>query len=169
MSATQNKEQKNPKKTKLTIKKPKTISEFSKFILRGNVIDLAVGIIIGGAFNKIVSSLVDDVLTPILSIFIHNVNFSEMKIPLAFLDIEPTPTINAGNFLSSVIGFIIMGFVVFMLVKTINKIRITAENFLPKEEKTELTEKNCPFCISKIKIQATKCPYCTSQLNSVST
>jgi len=147
------------------IKKTKALSEFSHFILRGNVIDLAVGIIIGGAFNKIVSSLVDDVLTPVLSVFMSSANFGQMKIPLSFLSIDPVPTINIGLFIASVINFIIMGFVVFCLVKTINRIRKTAENLLPnKEDASAPNEKDCPYCFSKINIAATRCPFCTSEI-----
>lgn len=159
------------KKNNKVTKRSKALSEFSNFILRGNVIDLAVGIIIGGAFNKIVSSLVGDILTPVLSIFTSTVSFDNLKIPLSFLkNLEETPTINIGVFISAVIDFLIMAIVVFCLVKGFNKIKIQADSLLkPKEEKEDKEEpkkttKDCPFCLSQIHIEATRCPHCTSEI-----
>ncbi|MDR1687884.1 MAG: large conductance mechanosensitive channel protein MscL [Clostridiales bacterium] len=149
-------------------KKVKTLSEFSNFILRGNVIDLAVGVIIGGAFNKIVSSFVGDIVTPVLSVFSDTVSFDSLVVPLAFLNADPTPTINIGIFISTVIDFIIMGFIVFCMVKLLNNIRKRSDALLKGkagEEETEApTVKDCPYCFSSINIKATKCPNCTSQL-----
>lgn len=153
------------------MKKTKAISEFSSFILRGNVIDLAVGVIIGGAFNKIVSSLVGDILTPILSIFTSTVSFGNMTIPLTFFkNMNETPTINIGVFLSTVIDFLIMGVVVFFLVKIMNKIKTQADSLLKEKGENEAKEeakpviKNCPYCYTSINIAATRCPNCTSEL-----
>ena len=131
----------------------KFMEEFKKFISRGNVMNMAVGIIIGGAFTAIVNSLVNDIINPLLGVF-GGLNFSEYSLPL-----KGEATLNYGNFITAIINFIIMAFVIFLLVKAVNKLT-------EKEEKPAApaapTTKKCPFCKSEIDIEATRCPHCTS-------
>ena len=133
----------------------KFMEEFKAFINRGNVMSMAVGVIIGGAFTAIVNSLVNDIINPLLGVF-GGLNFSEYSLPL-----KGEATLNYGNFITSVINFIIMAFVIFMLVRFINKLTVKPEE--PKEPEAPTT-KECPFCKSEIKIEATRCPHCTSTL-----
>ena len=149
------------------------ISEFKKFIMRGNVIDLAVGVIIGGAFQAIVNSLVNDIVSPVISLATKGVNFADKFIVLtgdevSFATVEAAAeagyaTLNYGSFITAVINFLIMAVVIFLLVKTINKINDIGKK---KEEavEEEPTTKTCPFCKSEISIEAVKCPHCTSDI-----
>ena len=132
------------------------IGEFKEFVMRGNVLDLAVGVIIGGAFQAIVSSLVDDILMPLISLLTGGINFSEWKIALG----DKGAAITYGNFIGAVLNFLIMAVVIFCIVKAINKISSIGK----KEVEEEPTTKVCPFCKSEISIEATKCPHCTSDL-----
>lgn len=140
------------------------LKEFKKFALKGNMIDLAVGIIIGGAFNSLVNSLVNDIVMPLLSIFTKNIDFTNWFIALDGKSYETlakakehTATINYGVFLSGILNFLIMAFVVFLVVRWINKLRPVS---------TEApTTKKCPHCYSDININATKCPHCTADIN----
>ena len=136
----------------------KFFEEFKAFISRGNVIDMAVGIIIGGAFTGIVSSLVEDIINPIIGLF-GGMNFDRYKITLM-----GEATLNYGEFLTAVMNFIIMAFVVFLLVSMINK---TAAKLKKKEEAAPPTTKKCPFCMSDIHLDATRCPHCTSVIEEV--
>lgn len=145
------------------------LDEFKKFIMRGNVIDLAVGVIIGGAFQAIVNSLVNDIVSPVLSLVTKGINFADKFIILttdevSFKTVEAAKeagyaTLSYGSFITAVINFIIMAFVIFLLVKGINKIAD-----LGKKEETAPTTKACPFCKSEISIEAVKCPHCTADL-----
>ena len=146
--------------------------EFKKFIMRGNVIDLAVGVIVGGAFQAIVKSLVDDVVMPVISLATKGINFADLFISLdgneyatlAAAQEAGAATLNYGNFISAILNFLIMAFVVFLLVKGINTI---ADKTKKKEEEAapeEPTTKACPFCKSEIAIDAVKCPHCTSEI-----
>lgn len=128
-------------------------NEFKKFIMRGNVIDLAVGVIIGAAFQAIVTSLTTDIISPFLGIF-GGIDFSDLAWEINGVKIM------YGNFITAVINFLIMAFVIFLLVKLINKIMTIGKK--PVEEKK--TTKICPFCCSEISIKATKCPHCTSDV-----
>ena len=140
-------------------KKNGFINEFKKFILRGNVMDMAVGVIVGGAFTSIVTSLNQDILTPVLGIF-GGTDFSNLFVKLG--SGEDAPVLAYGNFITAVINFLITAFVIFCLVKGINKI---GDKFKHKEETPAApTTKKCPFCKSEIAIDATRCPHCTSQL-----
>ena len=136
------------------------IEEFKKFIMRGNVMDMAVGIIIGGAFTSIVTSLNQDILTPVLGIF-GGTDFSNLKVTLG--SGENAPVLCYGNFITAVINFLITAFVIFVLVKAINKI---GDKLIRKEEEAppEPTTKICPYCRSEIAKEATRCPHCTSNL-----
>ena len=135
------------------------LKEFKTFALKGNVLDMAVGIIIGAAFGKIVNSLVTDILMPPLGMLLGKVDFSELKLVLG--DGPETAAINYGLFINNVISFIIVAFAVFMLVKGVNTVRAKMEK---AEEKPAPTEKLCPYCCSKIPLNATRCPHCTSEL-----
>lgn len=133
----------------------KIIEEFKTFISRGNVIDMAIGIIIGGAFKAIVDSLVADVISPLIGI-LGGKDLSALSIPL-----RGEATLNYGNFISAVLNFLIMAVVIFTIVKVMNTI---ADKFKKKEEEIEEapTTKVCPFCKSEIAIDAVRCPHCTS-------
>ena len=136
----------------------KFIEEFKEFISRGNVMDMAVGVIIGASFKAIVDSLVADIINPLLGLF-GGMNFSEYKLQLA-----ENVTLNYGNFITSIINFLIMAFVIFCIVKFMNGM---SAKFAKKEEEVaaEPTTKACPFCKSEIAIEATRCPHCTSELS----
>lgn len=139
---------------KCTMKK--FMDEFKEFISRGNVMDMAVGIIIGGAFTSIVSSLVDDIINPILGLF-GGMNFDQLKVNLL-----GEVTLNYGKFISTVINFLIMALIVFIMMKIMNGFAEKLKH--TEEEAEEVTTKECPFCKSEIAIGATRCPHCTSKL-----
>ncbi len=140
--------------------------EFKEFIARGNVIDLAVALIIGAAFGKIVTSLVDDLVMPPIGMALGKVNFSDLFIPLsgspaslADAKAKGLPTINYGLFINTIIQFLIIAFVIFLIVKAINRMKRRPEELPP-------TLKACSYCFSDIAVQATRCPRCTSQLTA---
>ena len=141
------------------------LREFKEFAMRGNVIDLAVGIIIGAAFGKIVSSMVSDVLMPPIGVLLGNIDFSNLFINLskeAYASLDAAKkagaaTINYGLFINSVIDFIIVAFCIFILVRQMNR-------FKKAPPPADPTTKECKFCVSAIPITATRCPHCTSQL-----
>jgi large conductance mechanosensitive channel len=143
------------------------LEEFKKFAMRGNVIDLAVGFIMGGAFSGIVTSLVKDIVMPPIGLILGKVDFSGLFIDLSGTG-YPTlaeaqkagvATINYGLFLNAIINFVIVAFVLFLLIKQMNKLAAPKPTPPP-----EPTTKDCPYCISKIPLNATRCPNCTSQL-----
>lgn len=143
----------------------KLMQEFKDFALKGNMLDLAVGVIIGGAFSGIVKSLVDDIIMPLISLLTGKIDFTNMFIALdggtyATLDEAKAATsvLAYGSFLTGVINFLIMAFVVFMVIKELNKL------YKKPAAPTEPTEKECPYCKSRIPLSATRCPHCTSQL-----
>lgn len=136
----------------------KFMDEFKKFALKGNMIDLAVGMIIGSAFTGIVGSLVDDIFMPVLSLFTGRIDFNNMKIVLGSGD--AAATINYGTFITQVINFLLISLVVFIMIRQINKLRELGK----KEEAKEETEKECPYCKTRISIHAVRCPHCTSEL-----
>ncbi|MCM1087636.1 MAG: large conductance mechanosensitive channel protein MscL [Muribaculaceae bacterium] len=134
----------------------KFMEEFKKFISKGNVMDMAVGIIIGGAFTNIVSSLVNDIINPILGLF-GGMNFDQLA-----WNITGGVTLYYGKFITAIVNFLIMALIVFLLVKIMN----TAMSRVHKPEPPKApTTKTCPFCKSEIAIEATRCPHCTSQLD----
>ncbi len=142
------------------------IKEFKKFIMRGNVIDLAVGFIMGAAFSAIVNSLVNDVIMPPIGLLLGGVDFSNLFInlsrthytSLAEAKAAGAPTINYGVFINTLINFLIISFVLFILIKIVN--RWTAKPATPSAP----TTKECPFCFTQIPIKAKRCPNCTSEL-----
>jgi large conductance mechanosensitive channel len=147
------------------------LDEFKKFAMRGNVVDMAVGIIIGGAFGTIVKSLVADVIMPPIGLLLGGVDFSDFFITLkegatagpyatlAMAQEAGAVTISYGVFINAVISFIIVAFAVFLLIKGINNMQAEEE-----EAPAEPTEKDCPYCLTSIAIKASRCPNCTSEL-----
>jgi large conductance mechanosensitive channel len=146
----------------------KIVKEFKEFALKGNVIDLAVGVVIGAAFNSIVNSVVKDVIMPPIGLLLGRVDFKDLYINLSGGEYKTfaaaqeagAVTINYGLFINSVIGFLITAWAIFMMVKIINRARRDQEK---APQKTE-TAKPCPFCFSIIHLQAKRCPNCTSEL-----
>ncbi|MGN1419595.1 MAG: large conductance mechanosensitive channel protein MscL [Acutalibacteraceae bacterium] len=158
-------------KSKMKEKGKGFFGEFKTFIMRGNVIDLAVGVIIGGAFQAIVNSLVNDLISPLLSLFTKGINFSDKFIVLAITDETfktakqaaeaGYATFNYGSLITAIINFLIMSFVIFLIVKAINKVSSIGKK---EEAPAAPTTKVCPFCKTEISIDAVKCPHCTSLL-----
>jgi len=145
------------------------LKEFKAFAMRGNVVDMAVGIIIGAAFGKIVSSFVSDLLMPPIGLLLGKVDFSNLFVTLSSKTFNTlaeakaagVPTLNYGLFLNTVIDFLIVAFAIFLLIQQIN--RLTAK---PAPPAGPPTTKDCPFCVSTIAIKATRCPNCTSELRA---
>lgn len=133
----------------------KFLAEFRAFALRGNVMDLAVAVIIGAAFQAIITSLTGDIISPLIGIF-ANTDFSNLVLVVSGAEIR------YGAFITAVINFLIMAFIIFLLVKTINKLQTLGKK--KTEEEPEPTTKSCPFCCSEIDLRATRCPHCTSEL-----
>lgn len=142
----------------------KTLAEFKKFLSRGNVIDLAVAVIIGAAFGQIINSLVKDIVMPPIGLLLGRVDFSSLYINLsghAYSNLAAAqragaPTINYGTFLNTVINFLIIALIIFFAVKIVDKVA---------HKKTAApTTKTCPYCLSLIPLKATKCPHCTADL-----
>ncbi|HWQ46053.1 MAG TPA: large conductance mechanosensitive channel protein MscL [Longilinea sp.] len=144
----------------------KILSEFKEFAMRGNVIDLAIGVIIGTAFGKIITSLVNDILMPPIGRLLGPVDFSSL-----YINISGTPydsfsaaqsagaaTINYGLFLNAVINFLIIALVIFLLIRQINRLQ-------PAKAPVAPTTKDCPYCFTAIPLKATRCPHCTSKLD----
>jgi large conductance mechanosensitive channel len=152
--------------------------EFKEFIMRGNVLDLAIGIIIGAAFSTIVNSLVKDIIMPPIGLALGNVDFNNLfavikegteavgpYATLADAQAAGAVTINYGVFINTIIVFIIVAFVIFLIVRTVNRARRAAEARKAKEEVAAApTTKDCPYCLTKIHVDAKRCPNCTSEL-----
>jgi len=144
------------------------LKEFKEFAMRGNVVDMAVGIIIGAAFGLIVKSLVADVIMPPIGLLLGNVDFANLFVvlkegqvagpyaTLAAANQAGAVTLNIGLFINTVINFIIVAFAIFMVVRTMNRLK--------KEKPVDPTTKECPFCLSAIPLKASRCPHCTSEL-----
>ncbi len=149
------------------------LKEFKEFALKGNIMDMAIGVIIGGAFQKIVTSLVNDIIMPAISIFTGKVDFSDLVFTVG------NSSIKYGSFITTIVDFLIIAFSIFIAIRTINKLNDRAKQDLDKMAKKnkflkkrkvkeepvpEPTTKICPFCLSEINIKATRCPHCTSEL-----
>jgi large conductance mechanosensitive channel len=130
------------------------LKEFKEFALRGNVLDLAVGVIIGGAFGKIVASLVSDIFMPLIGLFMGGINFTDLTIHLGSAQIK------YGAFIQTVVDFLVIAGVVFLIIKAAN----AAQKLTPILPPAEPATRECPHCFSVINIKATRCPHCTSQL-----
>ena len=145
------------------------LKEFKEFAMRGNVVDMAVGIVIGGAFGKIVSSFVADVLMPPIGLLLGGVDFANLFVnlgaeehaTLAAAQEAGAPTINYGVFLGTVLDFVIVAFAIFMVIRAMNSLK--REEEAPPEEPTT---KDCPQCLSSVPIKASRCAHCTSQLEA---
>lgn len=136
------------------------IKEFKEFISRGNVMDMAIGIIIGGAFTSIVSSLVEDIINPFLGLF-GGMNFDQYHVRLL-----GQVTLNYGKFITEVINFLLMALVIFVIIKAVNT---ASDKLTRKQEEEDAPEPRlCPYCMSEIHKDATRCPHCTSELGEVS-
>jgi large conductance mechanosensitive channel len=144
------------------------LNEFKQFIMRGNVLDLAVAVIIGGAFGKIITSLVNDILMPVIGLLLGGISFADRFIALngqayatlADAQAAGAATLNYGLFINAIVDFVIIAFVIFLLVRAVN--RLTVKPAAPAAP----TTKDCPFCQTAIPLKATRCPNCTSQLES---
>lgn len=149
------------------------LKEFKEFALKGNIMDMAIGVIIGGAFQKIVTSLVNDIIMPAISIFTGKVDFSDLVITVG------NSSIKYGAFITTIVDFLIIAFSIFIAIRTINKLNDRAKQDLDKMSKKskffknkkkkeepipEPTTKVCPYCLSEINVKATRCPHCTSEL-----
>jgi len=130
------------------------LKEFKTFVMRGNVVDLAVAVIIGGAFGKIVSSLVNDIIMPLIGVLMGGVNFAELSVNVG------DAVVKYGAFIQAIVDFLIIAFVIFLLVRGIN----ATKKKEPTQAPAEPTTKECQYCFSTIAIKATRCPNCTSEL-----
>ena len=148
------------------------LKEFKEFVMRGNVVDMAVGIIVGAAFGTIVKSLVSDIIMPPIGLLLGNVDFANLfavlkegakaagpYASLADAQAAGAVTINYGVFINTIISFIIVAFAIFLLIRKINELKKQEE-----APPAELTTKDCPYCLTSIPIKATRCPHCTSKL-----
>lgn len=157
----------------------KLFEEFKSFIMKGNALDLAIGVIIGSAFGSVVNGVVNDLLMPPLGLLLGNVNFSDLYVQLnrKAVELAPQTTLAAakeqgavvlayGNFITTILNFVIIAFCVFLLVKGIQKLKGSASKLKKDEasEPAEPTEKLCPFCQTSIPVKAVRCPNCTSEL-----
>ena len=130
------------------------LKEFKDFVMRGNVLDLAVAVIIGGAFGKIVASLVNDILMPLIGIAMGGVDFTSLQVEVG------TAVVKYGTFIQTIVDFLIVAFVIFMIVKSANRAK------KPAPAPAAPTTKECPYCFTTIHIGATRCPNCTSELKN---
>ncbi|MEN6559692.1 MAG: large-conductance mechanosensitive channel protein MscL [Acidobacteriota bacterium] len=128
--------------------------EFKEFAMRGSVLDMAVGIILGGAFGAIVSSLVNDVLMPPIGLLLGRVDFSKLSLALS-----DTVSLNYGRFINTIITFVIVAFCLFLVIRAMNRLQKKAEAPAPAP-----TTKDCPYCATAVPIRAVRCPHCTSEL-----
>ena len=134
----------------------KLLKEFKEFAFKGNVIDMAVGVVIGSAFTGIVTSIVNDLFTPLIAMLTGSVDFKSLVIKLG--SAEEAPVLAIGNFIQTVVNFLMVAVCVFIFVKFVNKLR------RPKVEPPKKAPRLCPFCKTEIADEATRCPHCTSQL-----
>jgi large conductance mechanosensitive channel len=143
------------------------LKEFKEFAMRGNVVDLAVGVVIGGAFGRIVTSFVDDIIMPLLGLLIGGMDFTNLFISLdgnkyaslAEAQNAVAPTLNYGLFIGTIVDFLIIAFSIFIVIKQLNKFKKNEEPVV-----AEPTTKLCNYCLSEVPIKATRCPHCTSEL-----
>lgn len=160
---------------KLSDKTKGFVGEFQEFIMRGNVMDMAVGVIIGGAFQSIINSLVNDIIMPVISVLTGGINFENWFISLdgshyatlAAAQEAGAATLNYGVFITVVINFLLMALVIFFLVKGMNSVRDKFSAKKDAEEEAAPTVKTCPFCKSEIHIEATRCPHCTAEIPAI--
>ena len=137
----------------------KFLQEFKAFAMRGNVLDMAVGVVVGGAFNAIVTSLVNDIISPVIGLF-FNTDFSDLAITVGDVSVA------YGSFVTAVVNFLIVAFTLFVVIKTVNKANSLTHKPKAPAAPAAPTEKECPYCFSKIPLKATRCPHCTSVLEA---
>ena len=150
------------------------LKEFKEFALKGNIMDMAIGVIIGGAFGKIVTSLVNDLIMPAISLVTGKMDFTNLFVSLngeTYATLEEAKaagaaTLNYGNFITTIIDFLIIAFSIFLVINQLGKVKARYEKIEEIEE--EATEKECPFCKTMINKDATRCPHCTSELTKES-
>jgi large conductance mechanosensitive channel len=148
------------------------IDEFKAFAMRGSVVDLAIGVIIGGAFGKIVTSLVNDIIMPPIGLLLGNSDFSDLFITLSDGSYESlaeaqaagAATLNYGLFVNNIIDFLIVALAIFIVIKQIN--RLQRDESADESESEEPTQKECPYCLSEVPVKATRCKFCTSELEA---
>ena len=137
----------------------KFLQEFKAFAMRGNVLDMAVGVVVGGAFHAIVTSLVNDIISPVIGLF-FNTDFSDLAITVGDVSVA------YGSFVTAVVNFLIVAFTLFVVIKTVNKANSLTHKPKAPAAPAAPTEKECPYCFSKIPLKATRCPHCTSVLEA---
>ncbi len=128
------------------------LKEFKEFIAKGNVLDMAVGLVIGSAFTAVITSLVENIITPLLGFFLNGVDFKDWTVSVGNINFQ------VGLFINAIISFLIIAFVMFLVVKAANRLR--------RKEEEEVTTKECPYCKTEIALEATRCPHCTSELQA---
>ena len=136
------------------------LKEFKEFATKGNIFDMAIGVIVGGAFQKIVTSLVNDIIMPAVAIFTGKVTFDDLTLTVG------NSVIKYGSFITTIVDFLIIAFSIFMAIRTFTRLNNKAKELAGKEEENEEepTTKECPYCYSEINIKATRCPHCTAEL-----
>ena len=127
------------------------LKEFKDFAMRGNVMDLAIAVVLGGAFGKIIASLVNDILMPLIGLLLGGISFADLSVTVG------DAVVKYGSFIQTIVDFVIVAFVIFMLVRTMNKMK-------KQPAPADPTTKECQYCFSTVSIKATRCPHCTSQL-----
>ncbi len=137
------------------------ITEFKEFISRGNVMDMAVGVIIGGAFQTIINSMVEDVIMPVVSLITGGIDFTQWSLTMG--SGESAPVLQYGSLITAVINFLLMALVIFVFIKVMNNLSRKMVR-KPEEEAKVPTTKKCPYCLSEIPLEATKCAHCTSEV-----
>ncbi len=135
------------------------ISEFKEFISRGNVMDMAVGVIIGGAFQSIINSMVEDVIMPVVSLVTGGIDFNEWSYKMG--SGENAAVLHYGNLITAIINFLLMALVIFIFIKVMNNL---SDRMKKKPDEVAPTTKKCPYCLSEIPVEATKCAHCTSDI-----
>lgn len=149
----------------------KFFNEFREFAIKGNMIDMAVGLMIGGTFSTIVKSLVDNIFMPIVGLAVGKIDFSNMFISLdgnhydSLAEAGDAAVLRYGQFITDAINFLVLVFIVFVFVKYVNKLRTIIDAKKKSDEAETPTEKECPYCFSKISVKAKRCPCCTSELD----
>ncbi len=138
------------------------LKEFKEFATKGNIFDMAIGVIVGGAFQKIVTSLVNDIIMPIVAIFTGRVSFDDLTLTIG------NSAIRYGSFITTIVDFLIIAFSIFMAIRTFTKLNTKAKELVGTdiEDEEEPTTKLCPYCCSEIDVKATRCPHCTSSLET---
>jgi large conductance mechanosensitive channel len=150
------------------------LKEFKEFAFKGNMVDLAVGVIIGAAFGKVVTSIVNDLVMPLIGLLLGKIRFNDLFIALNGVSYknldaaiqDKAPTLNYGQFISNFLDFLIISFVIFLVIRQLSKFRKKSESNGKEPESKEPITKECPHCLSEIPVKATRCKFCTSELET---